>query len=121
VDTHKAIVTELDVQDFCFQESRLWTHAEGIPMMICKARTSVDNDIEQEQSIQGSSSGNDSRNSLIVTTTNSPLHAISQLDISQSATESAHGDHEEAIDNHSVLAGVQAQSTEESQQGSSVL
>jgi len=43
---------------------------------------------------------------------------ISQLDISQSATGSAHGDHEEAIDKHTVLAGGLAQSTEESQQGS---
>jgi hypothetical protein len=85
------------------------------------ALTTEDEDFAQEQSIQRSSSGNDNRNTTIVTATNAPQPDISQLDISQSATESAHGGHGEAINNHTVLAGVLALYTEESQQGSTAL
>jgi len=121
LDMRDAIVTELDGRDFCFQKSRLWTHAEAILTVMHEALTTEDDDVEQEQCIQRSSSGNDNRNGTIVTPTDAPLPDISQLDILQSATESAHGDHEEAIDNHTVLAGVLAQSTEESPQGSTAL
>jgi len=114
--THNTIVTELDGRDCSFQKCRLWTHAKVILIVMSEARTKDDDDVEQEQCIPHLSSGNDNRNGTIVTTTNAPLPDISQLYSLQSATWSAHRNLEEAIDNHTVLAGALVQSTEESRQ-----
>jgi hypothetical protein len=46
LDTRDAIVTELDGRDFCFQESRLWTHAEAILTVMREAPTTEDDDVE---------------------------------------------------------------------------
>jgi hypothetical protein len=118
LDKHDTIVTELDMRDFSFQESRLWTHAEDIHTDMRKALTTEDDFVEQEQSLQHSSLGNDNRYGTIVTTTDPPLPHICELDLSQSATGSVHDDDEEARDNYTVVAGMLAHSTEESQQAS---
>jgi hypothetical protein len=57
----------------------------------------------------------------IVTATDAPPTEISLLDISQSATGSVHGNHEEVIDNYAVLAGALAHFTEELQLASTLL
>jgi len=121
LDMRDAIVTELHRRDFSYQESRLWTHAEAILKVKREVLTTEDDNVEQEQSIQLTSSRNDIHNGTIVTTTKAALSDISQLEISQSATGLGHGNDEKAIDNYSVQAGVLAQSSEELQQCSTAL
>jgi hypothetical protein len=99
----------------------VWTHTEAILTVMRGALTKADDNVEQKQSIQRSSSVNDNRDRTIVTAIDSLLPDISELDISQSATEIVYGNDEEVINYHTVLAGVLAQSTEESQQGSTAL
>jgi len=46
LDMRESIVTDLDRRDFCFQGSRLWTHAEAILTVMSEALTTEDNNVE---------------------------------------------------------------------------
>jgi hypothetical protein len=87
-------------------------------MVMSEAVTTEDGNVEEEPSIQLSFSRNHNCSGTIVTTTDATLPDISELDIMQSAKGSAHSDLAKAIDNHTVLAGVLKQPTDESQQNS---
>jgi len=105
----------MDEQDFNFQESRLSTQAEAILTVLCEAFTTEVDNVKQTQYVQRLPLRNGHCDGTILTTTDASLPDISGHDILQSATESAHSNYVEALDNHTVLAGVLMQPTDESQ------